>query len=139
MTYIGCRPAVESLTVLFAEPAIAARLRELHAARAEAAAFIEALTASATPEIAATIRMEFAELPSVTAFAIIEAWAMADGAGKRFELVSAPPEHPLDFARHSRVRIAIDAEEDCVRVSLSHVPTRHAAWYAPRVLAAVGS
>lgn len=139
MSYVGCRPAVESLTMLFADPAIASRLRELHAARAEPSTFIDALAASTPPEIAATIRLEFAELPSVTAVAIIEAWVMADEAGKWFELVSAPPERPIDFARHSRVRIAIDAEDDCVRVSLSHVPTHHAAWYAPPMLAAVGS
>lgn len=62
---------------------------------------------------------------------ILQSWALATESGKRCELASRKPAEPLDFARHRRVRITVDSEDDAVCVGLSHVPGHHAQWYAP--------
>ncbi|MPZ97944.1 MAG: hypothetical protein GEU80_01190 [Dehalococcoidia bacterium] len=131
MSNVDCFEVVWSLTTLFAQEDTKRALHRLRDEQAPPDAFVELLTAHAAPEIGDLMRIEFAELPTTTVATIIEAWAMADAAGKAFEVLSVKPERPLEFARHKRVRFTVDAEEDRVRVFVSHVPTRHASWYSP--------
>jgi hypothetical protein len=121
-----------ALTALLARPSVAATLRTLIAEGAPIEAQIEVLTREADGTTASGVASEFRELPRLTAATIIQAWHLADADGKPFELVSERPRTPLDFARTRRVRITVDSEADVVRVALSHVPGRHAPWYAPR-------
>ena len=106
MSSTGCEPMTAALTSLLARPDVASTLRRLVEAHASIEEQIDAVIAFADPGVAA-------------------------GAAKNFELHSLRPSTPLEFARHKRVRITIDSEEDVVRVALSHVPGRHAEWYAP--------
>jgi len=131
MSLTGCEPMTAALTSLLARPDVASTLRRLVEGHASIEDQIDALVAFADPSVAAGALAEFRELPRLTATMILQSWALADGAGKRFELMSRKPSEPLDFARQKRVRITVDSEESAVRVALSHVPGRHAEWYAP--------
>ena len=127
----GCELMTDSLTTLLARAEVRTALRELMASGASIEAQIDALARFAAPGTTSSVLEEFKELPRVTAPVILQAWQFADDANKPFQLVSVAPAAPLDFARHKRVRITVDSESDAVRVALSHVPGRHAAWYAP--------
>lgn len=122
-----------ALTRLLAKPEVRAALREMIAAGVPVETQVEMLAQRAEPGTASGALRELRELPRVAASMILQAWQLADGADKRFEVVSTAPGAPLDFARHKRFRIVVDSESDAVRVGLSHVPGRHAAWYAPAV------
>ena len=132
MSATGCEPMTAALTSLLTRPEVAAALRALCAQGASIEAQIDSILSAAEPGTAADVLAEFRELPRVTAGMILQAWQLADGAGKPFELVSRRPAAPLEFARERRVRITLDAESEVVRVALSHVPGRHASWYAPQ-------
>src|SRR5437867_778071 len=129
MSATGCEPMTAALTSLLARPDVRTTLRQLIASGAPVEAQIEALVRFSDEGTAASVLEEFKELPRLTASMILQAWQLADGAGKPFELVSTAPGAPLDFARHRRVRIVVDSESESVRVGLSHIPGRHAAWY----------
>ena len=75
------------------------------------------------------LRLEMAELPPIVVSTILDAWVMAETAGKELRLESVPPSRPLEFARSRRVAVAVALDETGVTVSLSHVPGRHAEWY----------
>lgn len=92
---------------------------------------VDAFLAMCPVEMAELVREELAELPAHTVSTIVNAWIAAETAGKTFELRSAAPDTPLAFARDRRVRIAVDMDNRGVVVSLSHIPGRHADWYAP--------
>lgn len=62
---------------------------------------------------------------------ILQAWLLAEGAGKRLTLTSARPERPVEAARNRRIEMSIAIEEDGVTVALAHVPGRHATWSRP--------
>jgi hypothetical protein len=136
MTQSACIEMGWWFTTAFGDEEIRERLRELRGRQAPLTEIVGTLARLAPAGVGEQMLAEFAELPSVTLSAIMDSWAMADAAGKRFEVESVRPEAPRDFARHRRVRIAIEAEEDVVRVQVSHVASRHASWYAPAVLSA---
>jgi hypothetical protein len=127
----GCEPTTAVLTSLLARPDVRSALRELMANGAPIDAQLHAVVRFADPATAANVLHEFQELPRLTVAMILQAWQLADSAGKPFELFSERPTAPVDFARHKRVRIVVDSESDTVRVGLSHIPGRHAVWYAP--------
>ncbi|MGH2632289.1 MAG: hypothetical protein ACRDG3_02660 [Tepidiformaceae bacterium] len=131
MSSTACEPITLALTNLLARPEVTTTLCAMVDAHASIEEQIDALVAFAEPGVAADAMAEFRELPRLTATMILQSWALAAGAGKRFEMVSRRPSEPLEFARHKRVRLTVDSEEDVIRVALSHVPGRHAAWYAP--------
>ena len=131
MSVTGCEPLTAALTNLLGQPALAAALRQLMQEGTPIEAQIAVMQRFADDVTTATALREFKELPRITAVMILQAWELADRAGKRFEIVSTRPAQPLDFARQKRVRIVVDSEDDGVRVGLSHVPGRHAQWYAP--------
>ena len=83
MTWIGCEETMGWLSRAFAEPAVQQQLRELRAARAEPGAYISALAEVAGDAQRDTLIAEFRQLPTFTVTAIIEAWAMADGASRQ--------------------------------------------------------
>jgi hypothetical protein len=129
MTWIGCEETMGWLSRAFAEPAVQQQLRELRAARAEPGAYISALAEMAGDAQRDTLIAELRQLPTFTVTAIIEAWAMADGASRPFALTSVKPERPLEAARRKQVTLSIASDEDGVTVGLAHVATRHAEWY----------
>ncbi len=136
MSVSGCRPSALFLTGFFADQEAVKSLRRLQSIGATRDEYIELMARHADPSIATVIREEFAVLPKVALSTLIDAWAMADAAGKPFEVLSLPPEEPVRFARNRLVRITIDVGEEAVRVALSHVPTRHAEWYAAAAVSA---
>jgi hypothetical protein len=129
MGAIGCRPTGLALTEMLAAPEVRKTMRALRASGATRDEYVEAIIGFADPDVAATIREEFGVLPGLTVSIIVDAWALADAAGKRFEVTSVPPDEPIRFARNRRVRITVDVEDEIVTVALSHVATRHADWY----------
>ena len=129
MSGMGCLPTTTSVTELLTTPEVQAKWRELRHENAPAIQFVQALCEFAPPDIAATMLEEFQVLPSLVVTTVADAWALADAAGKPFQFASVLPTEPLAFARHRRVRVIVDTEEDSVTVFLSHVPTRHADWY----------
>ena len=129
MSQSACIESGWYLSKAFEDPRVQERVRALRAANAEAEEIVETLASFAPEGVAENLRLEFRELPSITLTCIIDAWAMADRAGRRFSVESVRPEKPLAFARNRRVRVAIEADEDAVRVVLSHVASRHASWY----------
>jgi hypothetical protein len=83
------------------------------------------------PAAATVATAELRELPSLTAIALVEAWAMADAAGKPFQVVSERPARPLEFARKRQVTLAVHTDSSGVTVGISHIASRHDSWYAP--------
>jgi hypothetical protein len=136
MSVTGCEPTTAAMTSLLARPDVANALRALMAEGAPIKAHIDAMLRFADSATAENVATEFRELPMTTASLILQAWQLADSCGKRFEVVSAKPAEVLEFARHNRVRIVVDSEDGGIRVAISHVPGRHAAWYAPVALSA---
>lgn len=136
MSVTGCEPITFAMTSLLQQPEVGKKLHALIDEGAPIEAHIDAMLRFADAETAATLATEFRELPAATASLILNAWHLADRCGKPFEVVSARPIDVLGFARHKRVRIVVDSDEDGVRVSISHVPGRHAAWYVPVELSA---
>lgn len=130
MSVSGCRRVTAFLTELFEQPEIADQLRSLRASGATRDQYIDLMAGSAESEMAGLIRDEFGSLPPLAVTTLVDAWAMADFAGKTLEVASVSPDEPMVFARNRRVRITIDAEEDRVTVGISHIPSRHAEWYA---------
>ena len=122
------------LTSAMNTPEVADILRQLRAGHAPLKAVVAALATAAPRALAQQIEAEFAELPRTTMAIIIDAWAMANEGGRRFEVRSVRPDRPVEFARKSRVRVAVEAEDDGVTVLVSHIASRHADWYAPRVV-----
>ena len=131
MSATECEDVVGWLTALFALDPVKEQLRGLRVANATSPEFIDAIASMAGPDRKETILREFAELPEMTVTTILDAWAMADRAGKSFAVKSVRPDRPIAFAHSRRVRLTVDAEDDGVRVLLSHVPNRHAPWYSP--------
>lgn len=136
MSLSGCRPAALHLTEFFADAEVKKTLRTLRAIGATREDYIELMSRHADPTVAAVIREEFAVLPKIALSTLLDAWDLADAAGKPFEVVSLAPDEPIRFARHRQVRITIDVAEDAVRTGLSHIPTRHAEWYAAAAVSA---
>jgi hypothetical protein len=130
MSHTSCRPVTDFLTKYMSDPDTRKSLRALRASKAGRDQYVALFAAGAPPDIAAVMREEFAALPPLAVTTLVEAWALADAAGKTFTVASVEPDKATEFARARRVRITIDAEESGVRVSLSHIPTKHANWYA---------
>ncbi len=136
MAATACAYMMNWATELFQKDEVAevmAGLRDAHASPAE---FVDAVSAYADPHTADLLREEFAELPPITITMMLEAWSMARQGGRELRMESVIPDEPFTFARNRRVRVSVEAEEDAVRVLLSHIPTRHAEWYAPAALSA---
>jgi hypothetical protein len=131
MSATECEEAALALMFIYENETAREAMRELRARNAEPSEYVEALAAFASPEVAPTIRREFLELPALTISVIMEAWHLADSHDKPFEVHSVRPERAIEFARTRRVRVAVEAEADVARVEISHIPTRHAEWYAP--------
>lgn len=131
MSVTECEEAALALMFIYEDETARQAMRELRLRNAEPAEYVEALASFASPEVAPTIRREFLELPALTISVIMEAWHLADSNNKPFEVVSVRPEKAIEFARTRRVRVAVEADADAARVLISHIPTRHAAWYAP--------
>ncbi len=132
----GCKTITETATEEFASESWREVAVDLMERGADAEAFVEAMAARMEPGMASLFREEFHQLPSTLIGMIVDAWAMAEAAGKGFRVQSVPPASPLDFARNRRVRVAVDADDQGVVVSISHVPGRHAEWYQPVAAAA---
>lgn len=132
MTAVGCLPTTMAVTELLRLDCVAAEWRRLKAAGASERDFVEAMCEVVPPGVAEVIREEFAVLPALTLATLIDGWSLADAGGKEFEFVSVAPAEPVEFARKRRVRLTVDVEEDRVVVSLGHIATRHADWYAMR-------
>ena len=136
MANVACIESGWYMTKAFEDAEIQEAVRKLRAENASPEAFVEMFASDAPAEVADNLRAEFRELPEITLVCMIESWAMAARAGKRFSVESLRPEKPLVFARHRRVRVTVEADDDQVRVILSHVASRHAQWYAPSVKSA---
>ncbi len=132
MSATGCVPTTMSVTALLAQSEVRESWRRLRAAGATEREFVEAMCRFTPSEIARTMREEFEVLPPLTVRSLVDAWSLADACGKRFQFASVAPAQPMVFARHRRVRLTIDVDEDCVTLSLAHIGTRHADWYAMR-------
>jgi hypothetical protein len=131
MGTVGCVPVTEFLTTFFNDEQAKPRLRELGAMGALPFEYLDLMASFATPNMGALVREEFGVLPKNALATLAGAWALADTSDKAFEVVSVRPAAPMDFARHRRVRLTVDVEDDAVRVGFSHIATRHASWYAP--------
>jgi hypothetical protein len=129
MVMSDCGIITAYLTDLFEQPEIKTILREYRASGATRNQYVDLMAEYAEPAMARKVRAEFAMLPAVAVTTLIDAWAMADFAGKTLEVASIAPDAPLEFAHSNRVRITIDAEDDRVSVGISHLPNRHAGWY----------
>jgi hypothetical protein len=97
--------------------------------------YFDLMARNAAPDVAATLRAEFAELPPLALSTLVDACALAHASGRPLEVVSVGPDGPIEFARQRRVRITIDVEEERIRIALSHVASHHATWYAAAALA----
>jgi hypothetical protein len=126
-----CIDTLNQVEQVLLSPVGADEARRLLARGARTEEFLDLFVRHAAPETAAIARMEFAELPESTIALIVQAWAMAESAGKPLTLASVPPARPLEAARNRRVELAISMDESGVRVALSHIPGRHASWYQP--------
>ena len=135
MSLSGCRPSTEFLTTLLAQPDFREAMLGLKARSASHDDYLALMARNAAPDVAATLREEFAELPPLALSTLVDACALAHASGRPLELLSVGPDGPIEFARHRRVRITIDVEEDRVRIALSHVASHHATWYAAAALA----
>jgi hypothetical protein len=131
MTWVACIDTVWWLTNAVKDSTVKAKLRDLHAAHASADEYIEAIVSIMEPEVAAVATRELRELPALTTRTFVEAWAMADAAGKDFAVFSERPEKPIAFARDRRVSLLLDMDNDGVKVTISHISKRHADWYSP--------
>ncbi len=131
MAYTSCVTITESTTEELNSERGRARALDLLAAGAPAADYIAALAEHMPKWEADLLRQEFEELPASMVNTIVQAWVMAESAGREFTLTSVRPDRPLEFARSQRVRFQVDIEADRVVVALSHVPGRHADWYQP--------
>lgn len=137
MTETNCFEAVKQITEILMSVDGAARFRCLLAENAPAQTYIETFAGLCDSEMGDVVRDEFEALPANVVPVILQAWAMADEAGKEFAIHSIRPEVPLEFARRNKVRLGIETDDDGVLVFISHVPTRHAEWYRPKVKLAV--
>lgn len=131
-----CFAVMSEVETVLSTDAGANEARHLLAAGADLAAFADAFAKHAPPEQAERLRAEIAELPSNTVMMIVQAWLLAESAGKPLTLRSVRPERPVEAARARRVELSIAMEETGVSVSLSHIPGRHATWYQPTVAVA---
>ena len=132
MSLTGCAPSARSLTDLLRDERVKEAFRAAIASGATADRQVYSVLAFADEATVAVVQRELGGLPEHAIATICQAWAAADRFGKAFELISVPPSSALEFARERRVRIVVDTEEDSVRVSLSHVPGRHASWIPVR-------
>jgi len=135
MSVIGCRPTTEFLTDLLAQPDFRDAMLGLKARSASHGDYVDLMARSAAPDVAATLRAEFAELPPLALSTLVDACALAHASERPLEVVSVGADGPIEFARHRRVRITIDVEEERIRIALSHVASHHATWYAAGALA----
>lgn len=135
MSTPGCKTTLEEISDLLSSPAGGDEARRLLARGARPQEFVDMFVRAARPEQAEIARFEFAELPESTVMMIVQAWVMAEAAGKPLVLASVPPARPLEAARNKRVDLAISMDEQGVRIALSHIPGRHASWYRPAVTA----
>jgi hypothetical protein len=126
---------LEEVQDLLTSPTGSDEARRLLARGARPEEFLDMFVRHAPSEQAEVARFEFAELPESTIMMIVQAWLMAENAGKPLVLTSVPPARPLEAARQRRVDLAISMDEHGVRVALSHIPGRHASWYRPAVTA----
>ena len=78
---------------------------------------------------------EFNQLPRTTISQVLDTWTMAAKAGKTWAVSSEKPEQTMEFARTKKVRLVTEADDDGIRLVLSHVATRHAEWYRPEAAA----
>jgi len=114
-------------------------MKDLLASDCDSVAFAEVLGRRLPKRDAEALRHEFTELPHWLGRTMISHWAMAEAAGKRFELRSVPPKDVLSAARDRRVELSVAVDEEAVVLTLSHVPHRHAAWYAAPIPVATAS
>ena len=132
-----CMTTLEEVEEVLSTDAGSNEVRKLLARGARPEEFVEMFVRHARPEQGEIAKFEFAELPESTIMMIVQAWLLAEGAGKPLSLVSVAPMRPLEAARKRRVELAISMDESGVRVALSHIPGRHATWYRPTTAAAV--
>ena len=101
------------------------------AGRAHHRAIVDEFVAHLAPPEAATMLREYAQLSPRVWTAMANAWRDADDAGVEFHLVTEQPEHPLQAARDQQATWKVAESRYAVTFTLSHMPSRHAAWYAP--------
>ena len=108
----SCIDLTAATTDVFASSSGKSEALELLRRDAPLEEYIDLLAGRVDSSLASAARAEFAELPATVVKNIVDAWALAEGAGKQFELRSVRPDAPLEFARAKRVRIQIDAEAE---------------------------
>jgi hypothetical protein len=131
MVWVACEETTAILTKTLNDPAVHTRLRKLREAGASAGEYRDLLIAAMDPAAASVAASELRELPALTTVALVEAWAMADAAGKPFKVVSERPARPLEYARKRQVTLAVHTDSSGVTVGISHIANRHDSWYAP--------
>jgi hypothetical protein len=130
-----CRQMTVTITEVLRTESGAAEFRALMQRNASNTEIAEAFATHCEPADAALMIAEFAELPRSFVGTFMDAWLMADAAGRRFELASRPPTQPLDFARRDCVAFSLEHDQLGVTMYVSHVHGRHADWYKPAAAA----
>ncbi|MGE0600704.1 MAG: hypothetical protein AB7J35_04940 [Dehalococcoidia bacterium] len=76
------------------------------------------------PVKGAKAESELRELPEFAVNTLLGAWLEATSRGLGFSASAGSTDRPMDFARHRRVRVTVDEDEDSIGVQLTHIPRR---------------
>ncbi|MGE3073967.1 MAG: hypothetical protein AB7N24_11965 [Dehalococcoidia bacterium] len=68
---------------------------------------------------------ELRDLPEFAVNTLLGAWLEATSRGLGFSASAAATETPMEFARHRRVRVTVEEDQDSIGVQLTHIPSRH--------------
>jgi len=136
MSLPHCQRITADVSRVAATPEFAREMREL-ASRSYSPSDVTELLCSFLPfDVARELRAEYAELPTVMAYMIVDSWMMADERGKPWTFTSLAPSEPIAFARKGKVRFEVDVDEDGVTLGVAHIHGRKAGWYQPLVATA---
>jgi len=131
MSSPSCRLLTFETMNLMASDELGEKLRELTSRPYTHAEVAELLGAYHAPETAQDMQDEYQVMPTLLPYLLVEAWKLANEAGKTFEFASLPPDKPIEFARNRKVRFVVDVDEHGVSFGVAHVHGRKADWYQP--------
>ena len=131
MSGAHCRLMTFETMNLMASDEMSEKLKELTSRPYTHAEVAELLGAYHSPEVGEDMQEEYAVMPTLLPYLLVESWRLANEAGKTWEFTSLPVERPIEFARNRKVRFVVDVDENGVSFGVGHVHGYKADWYQP--------
>ncbi len=107
------------------DPEFRARMIDALKSPIEPLRMVSRVISETDPSVGPIAERELQDLPEFAVNTLLGAWLEATSRGLGFSARAGVADSPMDFARHRRVRVTVEEDQDSIGVQLTHIPSRH--------------